>query len=491
MKKEELLALLRQYMGTAGDLGDKLVTEIIRQVNTGLPLSKAIDKALIETAFTAGYFNQLIETICTAAFLGYGIKAPTMEMKTAVREYLLSNSWASDKMTLSKRLHGTSKQMRTVIVDTIAAAMRKGKSVKQMSRELYDGYNSGKKVLRGSELPQYLQRMVAAARSAAGGDLTITREFNQAIKQAQKQLEKMNQPDKSLKAAYTQLVKAAEDLNVKAIEKAAWVAVQEKARYYADRIAVTESARAWSDGFYAKTYDDPLVIGYGWRLSTRHPRVDVCDFHAKVDHYGMGAGNYPKHKMPPHPAHPFCTCNLIVIYKGEADPGKFNPDAGAKWIKAQGEKERRELLGIEGNREFGKNGKWQKWLRNWQGHVEPGTRLNPEGFLEKYKKSSIIKLRGDYSPAYREKLLDAATTLKAHGFTPKEHSLNRIVGRIAQGRLPDMKSIILVAISGNTYRTTSGTIAKYDNGISVHFNEKGEIVTVTPRKRVPDTWELI
>jgi hypothetical protein len=375
MKKEELLALLRQYMGTAGDMGDKLITEVIRQLNSGKPLAAAIDTAIKETNFNAAYIGNLVDSICTAALLGYGIKVPTMQMKAAIRKSVLADAWAPDKMKLSKRLHGASRQMRTAIIDTISAAMRKGKTVKALSMNLYDGYNSGKKVLRGAELPQYLQRMVAAARTAASGDRDITREFNLAVKAAQKQLEKMNQPDKALKVAYQQLVDAAQNLNQKALEKAVWVGVQEKARYYADRIAITEMSRAWSDWFYAKTYDDPLVIGYGWRLSSSHPVVDICDFHAQVDLYGMGAGNYPKDKVPPHPAHPFCRCNLIVLYKGDVTPGAFNPDAGAAWLNAQSQLVRQKLLGIEGNRQFEKDGKWQKALRHWKGHVNPKLQL--------------------------------------------------------------------------------------------------------------------
>lgn len=375
MNREELLSLLRQHMGKGNELGNKLVNEIIQQINAGFPLAEAINTALANTGFTGQYFNQLIDTICTAALLGYGIKVPSMQMKTAVRKHILSDYWAPDKMKLSKRLHGTSKEMRQTIIDTIAAAMRKGRTVRQMAIDLYDGYNSGDKVINGAELPQYLKRLVTAARSAAGGDRSITREFNLAVRKAEKQLVKMEQKDKPLRVAYQQLVDAAQMLNEKAMEKAAWVAVQEKARYYADRIAITESARAWSDMFYARHYDDSLVIGFGWRLSSRHPRVDICDFHAKVDHYGMGAGNYPKDKMPPHPAHPFCTCNLVVIYKGEAEPSKFNPEAGDAWLRAQDAKDLREMLGVEGAKAFEQDGKWQKRLRHWQGHKNPKPRM--------------------------------------------------------------------------------------------------------------------
>ena len=44
------------------------------------------------------------------------------------------------------------------------------------------------------------------------------------------------------------------------------------------------------------------------RLSSKHPRVDVCDYHAGVDKYGLGPGVYPKAEAPLPPYHPNCFC---------------------------------------------------------------------------------------------------------------------------------------------------------------------------------------
>lgn len=469
MKKEDLLALLRQYMGTAGELGDKLIAEIMRKLNSGVSLTQAIDKALADTGFSGQYFDNLLDTISKAALLGYGIKSPSMEQKKEVQEYLLSEAWAPDKMKLSERLHGTSKQMRTTIVDTIATAMRKGKAVTQMAMDLYDGYNSGKKVLRGAELPEYLQRLARAARSAADGDLTVTRDFNLALKRAKKQLEKMEQPDKALKVAYSQLIKAAEDLNTKAIEKAVWVAVQEKARYYADRIAITESANAWSDMLFARSYDDPLVIGYGWRLSTRHPRVDICDFHAKVDHYGMGAGNYPKDKMPPHPAHPFCTCNLIILYKGDAEQGKFNPNAGTGWLKEQSEAVRKELLGFDGNKSFDANGQWQNSLRNWQGHKDP---------RRSQAINNAIKLDNSSSPLYTKD--DDNIKKYYHGIAKNEPQITQAITKVVEragGTLEGLEYRI---------KTLDSFIRKVDTDYDIALSEGQKITKLQISGKIND-----
>ncbi|GEM_PF-1488644 len=434
MNKEDLLMLLMLYGISAERIGDVLVAEIIKQIDNGVPIITAIDHALAQTGFIKGYSENLIDAICIAAYLGFGFSsitgipfnvimptssasisrstskmtsststtvsnstidlAPTIpQIKTAkqlameqglvpmimigdsIKDKVLNESWAADHMNLSTRLHGAEPKMRQAIIDTLSAGMRQGKTVKDMAMDLYDGYNSGKQVIGSAELPIYLKKLKSAARSAASGDPSMARELNKAIDNASGHIEKLN--SKELKATYKQVVDAAKDLNIKVMEKAAWVAVQEKSRYHADRIATTEMARAWSDGFFAKHDHDPRVIGYKWRLSSKHPRFDICDFHATADLYGMGAGIYPKDKVPPHPAHPYCHCNLQPVYKGEATPGEFNADAGKEWLEKQSRYNRQQLLGIEGNKAFENGEDWRKYLRGWNGHSNPRSRFSP------------------------------------------------------------------------------------------------------------------
>lgn len=440
MSKEELLMLLMLYGISAEKMGAVLVDEIIEQIDSGVPVIKSIDNSLAKTGFIKGYFENLIETVCIAAYLGHSIpsvsqsysgsstsqkttssktstqlvtgnvesKSAIQQVKTAkelamergllpsiiigdgIKDKILSKSWTADKMNLSTRLHGTEAKMRQAIVDTLSAGMRQGKTVKDMAMDLYDGYNSGKQVINSAELPNYLQKLKSAARSAANGDRAMTSELNKAIDKASSNIEKLS--SKELKSAYKQVLDAAKDLNVKVMEKVAWVAVQEKSRYYADRIATTEMARAWSEGFFAKNANDPRVIGYRWRLSSNHPRFDICDFHAKANLYGMGPGCYPKNKVPPHPAHPYCHCHLEVIFKGEVEIGEFNADAGKEWLQKQSEYDRQQVLGIEGNKTFKNSGNWQEYLRNWNGHSDPSTRFKNSDFDLKLFSNSQNKI---------------------------------------------------------------------------------------------------
>ncbi len=115
-------------------------------------------------------------------------------------------------------------------------------------------------------------------------------------------------PNKALQAAYNELMEAVQKGNEKAIEKAMKVAVNEKSRYVAERITRTEMARAWADGFVAKMQKDADIVAVNFKLSSRHPVFDICDMYAKADMYGLGAGIYPKDKLPPLPVHPLDNC---------------------------------------------------------------------------------------------------------------------------------------------------------------------------------------
>lgn len=74
------------------------------------------------------------------------------------------------------------------------------------------------------------------------------------------------------------------------VDKAIDVAVQESARYFAERIARTEKARAYMDGGMYHYAHDPDCVAFKWKLSSRHPCDDICDLYARADLWGMGEG---------------------------------------------------------------------------------------------------------------------------------------------------------------------------------------------------------
>lgn len=57
-----------------------------------------------------------------------------------------------------------------------------------------------------------------------------------------------------------------------------------------------------------------------------------------------------------------------------------------------------------------------------------------------------------------------------------EHALNRIVGRIMQGRLKNFDVILKMLTEGKDYVEPDGTLVKYLDNISIHLTPKERIV---------------
>ncbi len=147
-----------------------------------------------------------------------------------------------------------------------------------------------------------------------------------------------------------------------------YVAVQEKSRYVAERIARTESARAWADGFIARYETDDTVAAYRWEVSSAHPCTDVCDMYANADLWGLGKGIYPKDQCPTLPAHPHCLCYLSPIYEGEVDLNEqqdLREEGGNHWLQKQSKDVQRYLLGVQGAKAWEAGRPWQDVLRNY------------------------------------------------------------------------------------------------------------------------------
>jgi len=184
---------------------------------------------------------------------------------------------------------------------------------------------------------------------------------------------------KPLKAAYSQLMTAVQTGSEKAISKATYVAVQEKSRYIAERIAKTEIARAWADGFNASVANDSDIVGVRWRVSTGHPAFDICDLYAKADMYGLGKGVYPKNNMPQLPAHPFCMCRMVEVIRGELDLSKKSnriKDAGDEWLNGLTDRQAPRRSWKQGRAGMAKTATiGVSTCVNWQTLGTPNTRL--------------------------------------------------------------------------------------------------------------------
>lgn len=131
-----------------------------------------------------------------------------------------------------------------------------------------------------------------------------------------------------------------------ALEKQLKIAFYERNRYFANRIARTELHRNYTDQVARELMDDDQMEYVQWRLSSTHPKTDICDRHAKLDAYGLGPGVYPKTDAPKPPAHPFCRCLLAPrVDLVPAQPPRFDPTAERRFLAKLDPKEARDVAG--------------------------------------------------------------------------------------------------------------------------------------------------
>lgn len=360
----------------------KAVAYLQRLIASGMKFEEALDNVQRHYGklFT---LPELRPALVEAAAYAYGI-VPTMLTKAQVESMgeKLADQWDESGMTLSEKLHGVGVKMRGAIVSTLQEQMRRNNTWTEAARALYDGYgedgrnvyNGGKDIISRQDLPKYLQKV----REATGNDLQALAEQRQAIDNINR-LAKNGAPNKALQAAYNKLLEAVQKGNEKAIEKAVEVAVNEKSRYVAERITRTEMARAWADGFIAKMKTDADIVAVKFKLSSRHPVFDICDMYAKADMYGLGAGIYPKDKLPPLPVHPHCLCRYVEVIEGEVDMQQQRDqvqEAGDKWLNSLPESRRAQVLGREGLKAWNAGEDWRKYMRGYAGLREAESRLS-------------------------------------------------------------------------------------------------------------------
>ena len=289
---------------------------------------------------------------------GYG--APLLQ---GITDHLFTHSWAPDGLTLSARTTQGAILVRELVARTISEQIKKSASYRQASLAIFDGYKMGG-VIPVQDVPKYLAQTIVVARHAG-----VPRdEMMKMLRPIRRQIEKGTTA--GMRAAYSQLVDALEAQNEKALNKAIYVATQERTRYFADRIARTEMARAYQDGFLLRWDNNDDCVAYQWKLSGRHPRYDICDLYAKANLYGMGAGVFPKDKVPRLPAHPHCMCFLKPVIRGMMDnemPIDRIEEGGREYLASVSLHHRQMLLGIHGEKDVRGGVSWTAKARGYSG----------------------------------------------------------------------------------------------------------------------------
>lgn len=355
MKKDEFIGTMKYVMGKYGKAYSDLVTplseRILFHMEKGDTVVVAFNKAMQEVDFYKLNKRAIEDAVYESALRGYGIKTPDVYAGVSgaekkVLHRLTEVSWTADKMVLSERLHGVSVVMHNNIKSSVGMSLRSYKTIRETAMKLFDGYATADNVLQQAKLPKYLKQIQRLTTQLYAGDKNSAKE-SQLYKTVSRDIKKLKTA--SLRASYTQVLEASSTdkprilkkvqslletgnreafermltaEREKALKKAMWVATQEKTRYYAERIARTESARAYYEGQMAEAKTDPDIWGFRWVLSTAHVHSkNDCDcYENSMANMGYGRGVYPKDEVPELPAHPNCMCHLEKIYEWEVKP---------------------------------------------------------------------------------------------------------------------------------------------------------------------------
>jgi predicted transcriptional regulator len=227
------------------------------------------------------------------------------------------------RLKLSDVLYANAKAVTATTQQIIDQHLQGVHDARALAKALYEGYDFKVDPLKVVKpLPKYLQAEFDKFKAAA-----------------------LKTP--ALRAAYLEAIRKAEaGAGMDALEKALRTAFFERNRYYANRIARTELHRNYTDQQARELMREERIEYVQIRLSSKHPKTDICDLHAKLNKYGLGPGVYPKLQAPKPPFHPHCYC--LCSPKIDLDPAlhpKERPGAERAYLRSLPTKEGRDIAG--------------------------------------------------------------------------------------------------------------------------------------------------
>jgi len=360
-KEEQTEEIEKEFDSSYSEFSKKTIDEINKNLDD--PKLRSFIVGLFETGEYAAIMEVLIQkNIVKAVELGYGGFIGTPDAET-IGKKIYTRSWVEDGITASKRIQRATNRVKRAVANDITTIIREGDSIKKIIKNVRD------RVRKGEIDSDPIRKSIARLSRSTRDEKTL-----KEVKKLRRELTRGNLT--RTKKAYLKFLDAFEEQDKKKIARTINKAIDEKARYVAERISRTEVGRAWTEGFHLKHKNDDDVVGYKWKLSNGHQEVyDQCDVYANTN-FGMGKGVFPKGRIPQQPAHPNCRCYLIPVYKGDADPRDFKLKNGIGQIKRLPEKQKSLLMGEKNRKDFN-NGKisYMKAVRGFEKPKEIKTRI--------------------------------------------------------------------------------------------------------------------
>ncbi len=261
----------------------------------------------------------------------------TAQMAAAFSE-LLGTSFSTREIrrlriggiTLSAKLYRQAGQVEREALAIISEHAAGVHDARALALRLYDGFDPrAPKPLDGQVSARSVPKAVRAIlRSSPAARVALER----LIESGQRQVARTRSP--ALRAAYAAALDAwqageARDVLRRRLD----LAVREKTRFFAQRIADTELARAYAAGVVERLKADPTAQVVQLQINRAGHKPDICDFHAGLDLFGLGPGLYLRAYAPVPPLHPHCRCTLRARQSlAPSAPLQIKPGAVQRFI---------------------------------------------------------------------------------------------------------------------------------------------------------------
>jgi len=376
-KQEELKQKLQEFVQEVGienidphelsELQEELLDELKEEVrNTLLEVVHEIhekqNKSFRDAFYTAMQtYNEKVEALLDMSAFAL-LSAPFLHAD--LRPVALAN------LHLSERLYRNAQELEPKLFNILNEHISLKGTIEELRNKIYRGYNIDPQndiLPKVQDLPDYLQQ---AIKRSGYKKAKLDRLIN-------------NIKTSRLRVAYKRLLDFLDKEDSKAFKKAFNSALEEKTKFYAQRIAQTETFRAINYAQMADYYQKDYVEFVKFELSTHHKVRDICDFYANLD-LGYGKGVYPKSKARVLPLHPFCRCRYIPLLR----PLKYGKErkfeeAEREFLGRLSKKEKHDILGTWKNVELWENGLSAEQIFNMSRKQYPIRPFEEEiGFLQ-------------------------------------------------------------------------------------------------------------
>ena len=272
---------------------DRLAGAAVQQALAEIMLGKQAREAVVAAlqAFAGSYEAELARRFGELLLQSIGIDE--------VRAMQVGNIPLSSKLYLHTQQ--TSAQVAAIVQDHVNGVHQ----ARALALRLYDGYDqlgAADRPLEGRARADLPRELLALTR-----DAKTRKSLEDLILKGAEKAKNIRTP--ALRAAYSEAFDAwAAGKGDAELRRKVDVAMREKTRYMANRIARTEIARAHQAQVGREIMGDDAIEVVQVMLNPAHSITDICDLHAGANLYGLGKGCYPKALAPQSPFHSFCWC---------------------------------------------------------------------------------------------------------------------------------------------------------------------------------------